>query len=159
MNKRLLFGLGIVLVVALGGVAVWWLGAWPGQQAGTSVPVELRGAKNLGSLQLELAYDPAVLEATDVKAGDLAKNGMVEYNLTAAGRLAVGVIHASGMNGDGPVVSVSFKVLKEGETSPLTLNSVQAHDANTLLDIPLRASAGGFSRDGLFTGPVISLTP
>ena len=158
--KRLLVGLGILILLGLLGVGIWWATLGGGLQQGAMVPVDLRGAKNLGSLQIELGYDPAVLEATEVRAGELAKNAMVEYNLTAPGRLAVGVIDAAGINGNGSVVTVSFKVLDKGGTSPITLERIEANDSTTLVDIPCKASAGEFvASGGSFTAPVISLSP
>lgn len=160
MNRKLLLGSGIFLVLGLVVLGLWWMQSGPGQQEGPSIPVELMGAKNLGSLQVELAYDPAVLEATEVKAGELAKNAMVEYNLAAPGLLVVGVIDAAGIGGNGSVVTVSFKVLDKAGTSPITLERIEANDATTLIDIPVRASAGSFvARDQLVTAPVISLSP
>ncbi|MFQ6061612.1 MAG: cohesin domain-containing protein, partial [Methanosarcinales archaeon] len=41
--------------------------------SGTSIeiPIEITGASNVGSMDLELTYDPKVLNATQVKAGTL----------------------------------------------------------------------------------------
>jgi len=158
--KRLLVGLGILILLGLLGVGIWWTTLGGGLQQGPTVPVVLSRAKNVGSLQMELAYDPAVLEATEVKAGELAKNAMVEYNLAAPGRLVVGVIDSSGMNGTGPVVTISFKVLDKRGTSAIILETIQANDATTLIDMPVKASAGSYAaRDGSFTAPVIGLSP
>jgi len=53
------------------------------------------------------------------------------------------------------VVTISFKVLDEEGTSPITLEKIEANDATTLIDIPVRASAGSFvARDQLAIAPV-----
>ena len=88
------------------------------------------------------------------------KNAMIEYNLKTPGRLTVGIIDAVGINGSGSVVTVSFKVIDKGGTSPITLGKIEANDATTLIDIPIKASAGNFiAKDQSFTAPVISLSP
>ena len=42
--------------------------------ASVNVPIYLTDAKNIGSLEFVLTYDPAVLEVSDVEAGGLAQN-------------------------------------------------------------------------------------
>lgn len=125
-----------------------------------TVPVNLKGARNVGSLQIELVYNSAVLEAKEVKAGELAKNAMIEYNMKTPGRLTVGIVDAVGINGSGSVATVLFKIIDKGGTSPITLEKIEANDATSLIDIPTKASAGSFvARDQSFTAPVISLSP
>ncbi|MBL7062023.1 MAG: hypothetical protein ISS54_04735 [Dehalococcoidia bacterium] len=48
---------------------------------GMDVPVNANGASNVGSLEFELVYDPAVLEATGVEKGTLAGNAMMESSV------------------------------------------------------------------------------
>ncbi|HUT20513.1 MAG TPA: FHA domain-containing protein [Anaerolineae bacterium] len=112
----------------------------------TEVPIKVVGASNLGSLHIELVYDPAVLDPLEVKAGALAVGAMKQENLDTPGRVVIGLISAQGINGDGPVAVVSFDVLgDQGDTSPLTLQNVQASDASTLAMLPTTLQSGTFT--------------
>ncbi|MBU2009047.1 MAG: hypothetical protein KJ624_04300 [Chloroflexi bacterium] len=51
------------------------------------------------------------------------------------------------MNGTGPVVTISFKVLDKRGTSAIILETIQANDATTLIDMPVKASAGSYEVD------------
>jgi hypothetical protein len=120
------------------------------------VPVNLKEARNIGSLHMEIVYDPAVLSATNVEAGDLAVNSMVEFNSSAPGRVKVGVVDASGINGDGTLLTVSFKALDKNKSSQLKLENLECYNAKTLYDIVVSASPGSISAaDGSFTAPEV----
>ena len=113
------------------------------------VPVNLTGAKNLGSLEFVLVYEPSVLEFAEVKTGFLARNALIDFGTRTKGRIWAGLIDANGINGDGPVVIISFNVVGPASTSsPLSLESVSAYDAGTLLDVLTESSAGSFVGEG-----------
>ena len=76
------------------------------------VPIALEGADGVGALQLELTYDPSVLEAKSAKQGSLGSGALVT---------------GDAIKGSGPVLVASFDVVgKKGEKSPLTLGNVRA---------------------------------
>jgi len=96
------------------------------------VPIEVTGAANVGSMYLELAYDPTVLTATEVKRGKLTANSLLQPNLDDPGRVKIALIDAKGFSGDGSVAVVVFDVPgKDGATSALTLENVRASDATS----------------------------
>ena len=123
-----------------------------------NVPIYLTGAKNVGSLEFVLAYDPTVLEVSEVEAGGLAQNSLFDFGVRVPGRLWAGLIDTDGINGDGPVAVVSFKVIGPGSsTSRLTLENVSTYDARSLLDILTDATSGNFTVDGpTLTSPVLA---
>ncbi len=123
-----------------------------------NVPIYLTGAKNVGSLEFVLTYDPTVLEVSDVDVGGLAKNSLFDFGTREPGRLWAGLIDTDGINGDGPVAVVSFKVIGPGSSaSQLTLENVSTYDARSLLDILTDATSGSFTVDGLaLTGPALA---
>lgn len=125
------------------------------------VPVYLKGANNLGSLEFVLVYEPAVLEVSKVERGSLGPDAMFDFGNRTSGRLWAGLIDPSGINGDGPVAVITFDVVgTDGAESPLVLESVYAFDATTLLDVLIESSAGGFMVEGLpFTSPVLAFPP
>ncbi|MCH7605917.1 MAG: hypothetical protein IH962_02070 [Chloroflexi bacterium] len=113
------------------------------------VPVNLTGARNLGSLEFVLVYEPSVLEFAEVKTGSLARDALIDFGTRTKGRLWAGLIDANGINGDGPVAIISFNVVGPGLTgSPLSLESVYAYDASTLLDVLTESSPGSFAGEG-----------
>ena len=111
------------------------------------VPLDISGASNVGSIGIELAYDSTVLKPLVVKTAELTGNSMMEYNLKIPGRVIIGIIDSSGINGDGTLVTVSFNIVSSKGSSPLTLDKIEAHDTTTLFDIPAEASAGSYSAE------------
>lgn len=126
-----------------------------------SIPINAENANNIGALHLELVYDPTVLEPIKVQKGMLAGNAMLESNIDISGRVVIGIIDASGINGNGSLAVISFSVVgTNGMTSALTLGKVVAHDATTLIDVPTRSTSGSFTvKDRSFTAPVILFSP
>ena len=110
------------------------------------VPVYLTGATNVGSLEFVLVYEPSVLEVVSVEKGTLARTALIDSGSRTAGRLWTAVIDPNGISGNGPVAVVSFNVVGNGvERISLTLESVYAYNATSLLDIVTEASAGSFT--------------
>ena len=110
------------------------------------VPVYLTGATNVGSLEFVLVYEPSVLEVVSVEKGALARTALIDSGSRTAGRLWTAVIDTNGISGNGPVAVVSFNVVGNGvERISLTLESVYAYNATSLLDIVTEASAGSFT--------------
>jgi len=115
----------------------------------TEVPIEIAGASNVGSMHIELAYDPAVLEPVDVKTGALATGAFLESNLDTPGRVVLGLVAAQGISGNGQVAVVLFDVPgRQGDSSSLTLENVQANDASTLSAIQTSFQNGTFQVGG-----------
>lgn len=108
------------------------------------IPINFVGARNVGSLQLELVYNPAVLEPIWVKKGTQAPDAVLEYEVRDVGRLTIGIIATAGINGGGAMAQVLFKVLDKEGFSPLDLERMEALDAVTLVDIPTEGLSGGF---------------
>ncbi len=110
------------------------------------VPIEVLAAFNVGGLQLELTYDPEVLQLTEVRAGPLARNALLESNDDIPGRLRLALVDSSGIDGDGAVVRVIFLPTGRGVSSSFALESVEASDVD-LKGLVVITSPG------LYTGP------
>ena len=111
-----------------------------------SVPVLATRAKNVGSLEFVLVYDPAKLELAQVERGLLSGDALIDSSSPGPGRLWAGIIDINGMDGSGPVAVVKFKVRDNvGGTMPLSLESISAYDANTLVDILTTTTPGEFT--------------
>lgn len=108
----------------------------------------MKGAKNLGTLHIELVYDPAILEAISFEPAELTQNALVEVNLDNPGRVVIGIIDTDGIQGDGPVVVISFKPVGQQGNSTLALENVAANNATTLIDVPTAVTSGTFTASG-----------
>ena len=123
-----------------------------------NVPIHLTDAENIGSLEFVLTYDPSVLEVSGVEAGGLAQSALFDFGTRSPGRLWAGLIDSEGINGDGPIAVVSFKVVGPGaSTSLLALENITTYDASSLLDILTNATSGSFTVDGrALTAPTLA---
>ena len=111
-----------------------------------SVPILATRAANVGSLEFVLVYDSAKLEFTQVERGLLSGDALIDSSSSEPGRLWAGIIDIQGINGSGPVAVVKFQV-RDGVSGamPLSLESIAAFDANTLVDIVTGTTAGEFN--------------
>ena len=123
-----------------------------------NVPIHLTGAENIGSLEFVLTYDPSVLEVSGVEAGGWAQSALFDFGSRSPGRLWAGLIDSEGINGDGPIAVVSFKVVgPDASTSLLALENITTYDASSLLDILTNATWGSFTVDGrALTAPTLA---
>jgi hypothetical protein len=147
VKRLLIFGCSILLLIAL----ISCGGSGVGDEI--KVPVRLENANNVGSLHIELVYDTAILQADDIKAGELVKNSLFESSLETPGRVVVSIIDVAGINGDGTVIETSFTIVGEG-TSELTLENIEAYDASTMYDIIIECSPGNVEGN-MVSAPVV----
>ncbi len=120
------------------------------------VPITVRGASNLGSLQLEVGFDPQVLELKGAKAGPLARNALVNSKSSAPGKVQIGLVTTSGISGDGAVITLTFNTTGKAGSSSLIVNKVEASDTG-LRDLVVSASPGQFGGAGSqASGPALS---
>jgi hypothetical protein len=123
-----------------------------------NIPVNLKGADGIGSLHLELVFDPAVIKAVGLKTGDLAEYALVEHNLQVPGRVIIGLADHSGISGDGVLVEISFEVMSKNGKSQLILENVEAYDTEYFMNVIAEISNGNFSvEDKEFIAPVIAV--
>lgn len=108
-----------------------------------NIPVNVKDAKSVGSMDIAITYDPSIVSIEKVEKGSLSK-GIVSSNTENPGIIIVSVVDSSGINGDGEVVKLTFKLLKEGST-PLKIENVKAYDANTHIDIIAATSDGSIT--------------
>jgi peptide/nickel transport system substrate-binding protein len=112
-----------------------------------SIPITVKDAKRIGAMQLVLTYDESVLEAKSVEKDDLLEtNVLMESNLDKPGSIAVAFTAIDGIDGDGPLLKVNFLVRgQDGQKSALTLQSVEAWEVGTLLDVLVSTESGEFT--------------
>jgi hypothetical protein len=92
------------------------------------VPIQITGANNIGAVQFDVMYDPAVVKAQSVARGPAAgDNALLESNPAQPGRLRVGYASAEGMKSDGIFATMRFAVTgSTGQSSTLTLENSRA---------------------------------
>ena len=114
-----------------------------------SVPILATRAKNVGSLEFVLVYDPAKLEFAQMELGALAGSALIDSSSSRPGRIWAGIVDVQGINGSGTVAVVEFTVRDQTVGAlPLTLENITAFDASTLVDIVTTTTPGQFNSSG-----------
>ncbi len=92
--------------------------------------VHATGMNNVGSLQLDILYDPSVIQAISVDRGDTPADVLFTYNVNnSAGIVTLGYITTKGMNGSLVIANISFKVVgSEGDSTDVNIFVVDATD-------------------------------
>jgi len=108
------------------------------------VPIQLSGANGLGAVHLEMSYDPAVLTAEAVTKGALAgNNALIESNTKESGRVVIGLVSLDGIEGEGALATVRFKVVGDaGLTSELVWANNQAWERESHAEVLVNAESG-----------------
>jgi len=116
----------------------------PATATETTISVDLRSAPNVGSLLIDVAFDPAALQLTHVQAAGLPSGTLFEYS-TSPGHAVLGVVTASGLNGSWSIAYLTFRQAAGAATSgqsAVTIGAVQAHRADTLAQVSATTSPG-----------------
>ncbi len=107
-------------------------------QAG-GLAVVLVGAKDVQSVEITLAWDPALAELTDVAAGSLLMldgSPVSAERALESGRARVRFSRASGATGSGAVVAVTMKGLKAGSGSVVVESLALGHGGTSERPVP-----------------------
>jgi len=125
------------------------------------VPVSIQNAEELSGVQMEITYDPALLEFVSVEPGEISQNGIVEASEPRPGTISIAMTDSSGISRDGNLLKVSFKVKStEVSSSPLgiTTSRITNLDGN---DVPAQVKGGNVlvSRAGGQAAPLPVLVP
>ena len=125
------------------------------------VPVNLEAAKNIGSLEFVLVYEPTVLQVSSVELGPLASTALLESSTKTSGEVWAGMIDANGISGDGAAAVITFTVIGDIDSSTLlALEKVVAHDATSLLDLITQTSPGSYVvKDASLSPPSLGFLP
>jgi hypothetical protein len=91
-----------------------------------TAPVKVKDGAGFGALQMDLVFDPSVVEVTAVEAGALLSNGLVEFN-ASQGRCVIGIVSSDPVVGGGDIVTVTMRTRgNPGGSSALTAQNAQA---------------------------------
>ena len=126
-----------------------------------TVPIELRGAPNIGSLHVEMTYDSNAVQVASVQSGTLPPDSLFEYSSTP-GRVTIGLVCPDGLSSDWAVATVTFEVLSSapvGGQTALVLENVVAHSAENLLEVFATSSPGSLGLQDLSVLPPVVSFP
>lgn len=147
--KKTLFILCLALLIpaALASAASVSIGDASGSKGGTfKVPINVAGASKIGSMDIVVEYDPSVLKVVSAEKGTLTTNALFETNTATSGKVVIVLADSAGFSGDGSVAAVNFEIIGEpGSSSALTLTTVEATNAETVLDVQLTKTNGIFT--------------
>jgi hypothetical protein len=148
---RFFLAIGIALLAVSGSAAAMVVSVENtngGAGSKVMIPVKVGGATNLAAIGIVITYDPAVLTFSSADLGEISTNGMIEANGTRSGIVKIGVVDTEGVNGDGPLVKMTFNVVgKDGATSPVNVQVTGAWKTD-LVDIQTTSSGGTFTVGG-----------
>jgi hypothetical protein len=114
--------------------------------ATVEVPITLSEASNIGSMDIIVRYNPEVLSLGTVDKGVLASKAMFKHAVKEPGLLRIGVVDASGINGDGTIAVLKFNILDDvGAATPVEILTASANDATTIQEISVETKDGIFS--------------
>jgi len=112
------------------------------------IPILVKDAQNLGSVDISVTYDPSVLNVISVEKGS-ANKGMISSKTDVPGVVSIGIVDAAGIMGSGDIAVMRCKIAGAANTvSPLTITSVKAYDAKTFNDIKTIKSSGTLTVKG-----------
>ncbi|MBS3735409.1 MAG: hypothetical protein KGY99_10910 [Phycisphaerae bacterium] len=108
-----------------------------------TVRLTLEGASETGALDVDISFPPDALQFVSAEVGTSAANGQLQVNAASPGRLKLALIDMDGLNGDGDLAVLTFKVLApEGQTVSIDIPSATAHHYEAMVEIPLALKGG-----------------
>lgn len=123
----LVLALAALLVAPAAGLTLTAQERSVGANGTVVVSVLVADAQDLGSLDLVVAYDPALLRFESAAPGSLAERHRVSASETEPGRIAVAIASPGSLTGTGPVLALTFTAVgAAGARTPVTLESVRA---------------------------------
>jgi rRNA maturation endonuclease Nob1 len=105
-------------------------------------PVLVKEAQGVGALEMEITYDPSIIEPQEVEPGPIL-SGLVEFNVIQRGRLKVAMATSQAVNGSGKIFIVTLKVLSPGQ-SRLGLENVLVWERASSKEMAVTLEPGVF---------------
>jgi hypothetical protein len=111
---------------------------------GLDVPVILSGNGELQAISLSLGWNPEVVQPLSVSAGDLitSKGGVVLSPGPGRADAAILGVGSNGMDGQGEVATVHFKVLRSGEPNISIASVIGRSETNKNVSVTVQNPLG-----------------
>ena len=122
------------------------------------ITINVSNAKDIGSMDISLQYDPDVLSLKHVEKGNLTQNSVMQWNIRGD-KVLIGLIDGNGINGNGSIATLTSDVCGyPGSTSDLVLDAT-ATNVSDFSPIQLITKNGKFTVIGGSTTPSPTATP
>lgn len=97
-----------------------------------NVAINVNEADGIGSLNLDLIYDPTIIIAENAILGKTASGSLFAYTIkNDAGKVSLGYATTKGISGTGPLSVIKFKIVGEKEDkTPLTISVTTLTDTD-----------------------------
>jgi len=108
------------------------------------VPVQLRGTQGVGSLYVELAYDPSAVELIRLDYAALPAGTLSDHGL-GQGTVSIGLVTSGGLTGDWVIAFITCRRAAGAATSgdtTIVVSEVRAHRAADLAQVGATGSNG-----------------
>ena len=112
------------------------------------IPLHITNSEELGEMNIEVTFDPSVIQFSSVDLGDISKNGIVEATETRPGTIVINFVDDAGISQDGDLLKFKFEVIGNDGTSSvvsITPKGIYNLDKN---DIPSDSSSGKITVTG-----------
>lgn len=143
--KFLLLAYGILvltMVVSAADMRVAIADTTGGSGSSIDIPIVVTDAQNLGSVDIVVTYDPSVLNVISIEKGS-ANKGMISSKTDVPGVVSISIVDPAGITGQGDIAVMRCKIVGgTGTISPLTITSLKAYNAKTLIDVKTIKSSG-----------------
>ncbi|MFQ6119041.1 MAG: cohesin domain-containing protein [Methanosarcinales archaeon] len=91
------------------------------------VPINIKDAVDVASLDIIIKYDESALDASEVDNGSLTSNSILFNNTDVQGEVRIGLIDLQGINGNGSIATIKFEKLKNNiDKTSVTIDRVEA---------------------------------
>jgi hypothetical protein len=111
-------------------------------------PIKVKDAAGVGSVQMDLVFDPKVVEVMAVEAGGLLSNGMVEFNVSQD-RCKIAFVSSDPVTGAGDLLTMTLRLRDDpGVKSPLIAQNVQAWENENLQPMNVTVAEGKVRVEG-----------
>ena len=122
------------------------------------ITINVSNAKDIGSMDISLQYDPDILSLKHVEKGNLTQNSVMQWNIRGD-KVLIGLIDGNGINGNGSIATLTSDVCGyPGSTSDLVLDAT-ATNVSDFSPIQLITKNGKFTVIGGSTTPSPTATP
>ena len=116
------------------------------QGSTVAVNVWIRGATDLGGLDVSIYYDPDNLSVSSVSKGSFVNGASASINTSNAGTVKESIVALDGLNGEGKLMTIYFKIAENASPKDykLALGISEAFDTS-MRDITVERTSGNIT--------------
>ena len=112
------------------------------------IPINITNAEELGEMNIEVTFDPSVIQFSSVDVGDISKNGIIEATETRPGTILINLVDDAGISQNGDLLKLKFDVIgNDGTSSTVSITPKGIYNLDKK-DIPAESSSGKITVTG-----------